>query len=455
MKDYMLRLSEEIFRSLDKVGVEEAEFYGEWGRLVNIDVSAGNIEKISVKDIGSYGVRGSIGRRVAGISVEDLSANPVEIAEKLANIIRASPEDKNWPGFAKGYSRGVPSRIFDEKLANASIENMVERLKNYMSTSIEAALRNGGEESTVSEGTMIYGTGGAVIANSDGEHLYDEYTSIVIYYDVKSRKDGEEASFSAMYTGRRLDEDAILREASRGGEYSVKFMKARPVDTGEYQLLLDPYMAALFAETLLSPAFSALNVQENRSPLKGKLGSRVVSEHLTIRDDPSIDWGVGSRSFDDEGQPTTRKNIIESGILETYLYDHYTASREGRRSTGNGFRRNPGSPPSPAPTNLVFDTDKPWGWDDLVSGINKGIIVHGMIGYWMSSPVSGSAQATVSHGLLVENGVVKRPVKGIVIGGNIYDWLGRDLIGVGRDLVAVERIYSRKFQIKQLKNWKI
>ncbi len=443
MREYMLRLAEEFFRALEKYGVDEAEFYGSWSNNVLIDISNGRIQRVSIRVTGDYGLRACIGKRVAGLSSSNLSPNIDDLARRLAKIIKASPEDKDWHGFSKGYRRGVLARIYDEKLANTSPEDMIEKLKHYMETSIEAARSKGGEDVRIPSGMTSYGSGGLIVANSIGEHLYDESTSMLIYYEVKTRRSGGEASFETMYIGRKLEEDRVLREARRGGEYSVLFIGAKPVPSGNYKLLLDQYNAAAFIETALIPAFSALNVQEKRSPLRGRLGQRVLGENISIIDDPGIDWGVGSRSFDDEGVPTRRKYIVNNGLLETYLYDHYTASREGRSSTGNGFRRNPGSPPTPGPTNIVFETDKAWSWDELVSSIDRGLIVHGMIGYWMSNPVNGSTQATISHGLLVEKGEVVHPVKGVVIGGNIYDWLSKDLVGIGKELLSIGNMYMR------------
>ncbi len=441
MYEYMLRLAERIFRSLNKAGIEEAEFYGSWGRNIVLEISNHRIKTATIRELGEYGIRGSIGKRVAGLASTDLNPNPDDIAERLKNVIKASPEDRDWKGFAKNYSRGVMARIYDDRISDIDMDSAVELLRHHMDLSVEEARRNGAEESLVAEGMMSIGVGGVVVANSDGEHLYDEYTSLSTFYIVKSKKDGEESSFTVFYMDRRLNEERLRRETQRGGEYSVKFIGAKPVESGRYKLLLDQYNAAMFMDVVLEPAFSALNVQEGRSPLKGKIGAEVIGEGLSIVDDPSIDWGIGSRSFDDEGIPTRRKHIVRNGVLETYLYNYYTAMREGKKSTGNGFRRSPASPTTPQATNLVFESDKKWSWDELVEEIDRGLILHGMIGYWMSNPVNGATQATVTHGFLVERGEVKHPVKGVVIGGNIYEWLSRNLVATGRELLKVGSIF--------------
>jgi PmbA protein len=186
----------------------------------------------------------------------------------------------------------------------------------------------------------------------------------------------------------------------------------------------------------LEPAFSAENVQQGRSPLKGKIGQKVLSEKITIRDDPFVPWGAGSTPFDDEGVPTRAKSVVEKGILNTYLYDTYTAKKEGKESTGNGFKRTPWSDPSPSPTNVVIEVETE-DLDSLLGELRKGVIVGLTIGEWLSNPVSGMLNATVTFGYLVEQGSITRPVKGVIVSGNIYEALGEKLRGGAGEKVCV------------------
>ena len=434
MKELLLDLASRIIDELLKLGVKEAEFYGSWGHEIYADISNGRVKRAGVRILGHYGIRGAINKKVASLGSTDLKSDPKEIALTLYKLVKASPEDKDWPGFATNYSRGIMGSRFDDKLLDLTPEDTVKIVRELLDTSVNAAIESGADESQVTEGYMGISTGGIIIANSYGEHLYDDLSSVTIWYSVKSRKNIEEASYDLFYVSRRLDLDKMLGEARRTGEYSVKFIGAKPIEGGTYKVLLDPYIAAGFVSTALAPAFSALNVQRNRSPLKGRIDEEVLSRNIDIIDDPSIDWAIGTRCFDDEGIPTTRKYLINKGVLETFLYDYYTASKEGKISTGNGFRRSPSSPPTPSHTNLVIEGRSTTSFEELVKDIDKGLIVHGVIGYWMSNFVNGSTQGTITHGLYVENGDVKYPVKGVVMGGNIYDWLGKDLLGIGKEV---------------------
>ncbi|ADI32058.1 TldD/PmbA family protein [Staphylothermus hellenicus] len=450
MREYMLELSDKIFNELLKRGVEEAEFYGVWTKNMLIDASRDEVKTATTRYVVNYGVRGAIQRRVAGIASEDLEADPSKLADQLLSLIKASPEDKYWPGFATGYSRGVMGDAYDEKTAKIPPEEAIDIMIQAFNESKDIARKNGAEESVITRGSFRVGVGGVFVANTYGENIYEEFTATTLMYSVKSRKAGEESSFDAYFGSRRIDIDEILEQARRAGGFSVKFIGAKTVPSGEYTVVIDPYMTALFLSSALIPAFSAQNIQQNRSPLKDKLEKQVLAENITITDEPGINWGLGTRSFDDEGIPTRTKTLVDKGVLTGYLYDYYTARKENRHSTGNGFRRQPSSPPSPSPTNFVLKAVKnPVKINNMLEDVGRGIIIHGMIGYWMSNYVNGAVQATITHGFYVENGEIKYPVKGLVVGGNIYDWLGKQLVSVSKEIYRVENTYAPQIIVEK------
>ena len=48
--------------------------------------------------------------------------------------------------------------------------------------------------------------------------------------------------------------------------------------------------------------------------------------------------GVNNRSFDDEGTPTSKKALIENGVLKLFLYNKEEAEKTNGQTTGNGFK---------------------------------------------------------------------------------------------------------------------
>jgi len=158
---------------------------------------------------------------------------------------------------------------------------------------------------------------------------------------------------------------------------------------------------------IIGPLITALNgsqIQQKNSFLINKLGEKVVSEKLTLTDDPFIVGGRGSRLFDGEGLATKKRSVFDKGILKTYYIDTYYGKKLEMEPTSGGT------------TNLVFETgDK--DLDGLVASLKKGILVTGFNG--------GNANGTTGDfsygidGFLIEDGKIVQPVSEMNITGNM------------------------------------
>jgi PmbA protein len=85
-------------------------------------------------------------------------------------------------------------------------------------------------------------------------------------------------------------------------------------------------------------ATSGEEVYRGKSPLVEKRNNTVLSERLTIYNDPLDDSIPGARPVDDEGTPCRRFPIIEKGILKSFYYDLNYAEKMNAEPTGHGFR---------------------------------------------------------------------------------------------------------------------
>jgi len=90
--------------------------------------------------------------------------------------------------------------------------------------------------------------------------------------------------------------------------------------TGRLPIILAPEAAYLFLLPLAA-GLSGEAVEKGTSPLIDKIGERIVSERLTVIDDPLRDGDPGSRPFDDEGVPCRRRPLLDAGVLTDYLTD--------------------------------------------------------------------------------------------------------------------------------------
>ena len=160
---------------------------------------------------------------------------------------------------------------------------------------------------------------------------------------------------------------------------------------------------------IFSPLISALSgsaIQQKNSFLIDKMGEKVVSEKLSITDDPFIPGGRGSRLFDGEGLATVKRPVFEKGVLKTYYIDTYYAKKLEMAPTSGNI------------TNLVFETGNK-DLQELIKTVNKGILVTGFNG-GNSNGSTGDFSFGI-EGFLIENGEIVHPVSEMNITGNMLE----------------------------------
>jgi PmbA protein len=136
---------------------------------------------------------------------------------------------------------------------------------------------------------------------------------------------------------------------------------------------------------------------------------------------------MGSSPVDDEGVPAQEKVIIREGVLVNYLYNTFTAKRDGTASTGNAVRGSYAALPSVGVTNFFIDAasrDCVRPGNRLFDAIDKGLFVVDAMGVHTANPISGEFSIGVS-GLWIEHGEITYPVKEAVISGNILEFFGK------------------------------
>jgi PmbA protein len=157
--------------------------------------------------------------------------------------------------------------------------------------------------------------------------------------------------------------------------------------------------------------------------LAGRVGKKIASSLVTLRDDPRRPGGPASARFDDEGVPTRDKALVEAGVLRVLLHDSTTAARDGAASNGCGYRDGWSGLPGPGPSNLILAPGTT-GRDALISGTKDGLLVLEVLGAHMIDPVSGEFSVGVS-GLEIAKGALGKPFKGAMLAGNLLDLLAR------------------------------
>ncbi|HEX7319913.1 MAG TPA: metallopeptidase TldD-related protein [bacterium] len=176
----------------------------------------------------------------------------------------------------------------------------------------------------------------------------------------------------------------------------------------------------------LKSAMNGRSVYKKESPVINKLGQQIFDPKFSAYDDPLDDRYTGARSFDDEGTPCRKLDIVENGCIKNFYYDLNYAAKMKTSSTGHGYRSamwsvDPVSTrPAPCLNHFFIKTgDK--SFEQLIKTMRRGIIVFGCLGAHSGNIPNGDFSIGLSPGLYVENGEIRGRVKNTMISGNIYD----------------------------------
>ncbi len=252
---------------------------------------------------------------------------------------------------------------------------------------------------------------------------------------------GWDFGFSRFFSGVHVEE--IARSAAAK---AVGLLGARKIATMRCPVVLDNHVSTEILDVLAS-SFLAENVQKGKSMLAGRLGEKLFSPLLRIRDDGTLAGGMATSPFDAEGVAHRNTLLVEDGFLRAFLYDSFTASKDGVSSTGNSVRGGAKSPPHMGTSNFFIENGS-CPRNELLRGIDKGLLLTEVMGMHTANPISGDFSVGAA-GFLVEQGELSHPVKGIAIAGNILD-LFRDVEMVGDDIRLFGGVGSPSLRIAAL-----
>ena len=434
-----------IADSLIRFGAEDGDYMVARGDDLIVDFTD-RVKAIRFTSGYRVYIRASVGRRVGFYTSSDPSREGVEEAAKTAvEIAKVSPEDPYWVGAPRGLGLTDVEGIYDSRLAELTPDEAVDMVMS----AIEGVSSSRPGVRPV-RGSLRVGVRKYTIGNLNGEEVSRRGTSIFIYISGRAEEPGRSAVYTDFQSSRSLDRVKPYELGREVGLKAYEFLDAKPVSTGSYDLILDGRVAASIFRVMLSQAVSADAIQMGRSPLAGKIGRKLLSEDVTFVDDGTIPGYVGSRPCDDEGIPVRRNVLFDRGVLKTYLYDTYTANKENRRSTGNAHR-SAGASTVPLPNNLILNPGD-YTLEEMVGDTSKGVYVLKTIGEWLSNPVSGFLNATVTHGYLISNGSIVGRVKGAVMSGDFYQLMNVKVVGLSKELHESMNSYSPhvKFEKVQL-----
>ncbi|MGQ0703255.1 MAG: TldD/PmbA family protein [Gemmatimonadales bacterium] len=258
------------------------------------------------------------------------------------------------------------------------------------------------------------------LGTSEGTWVHDVGSRVRIAVLAIARQEGSiERALGSVTAGGWGDLAAAASLVERVGARAVERLEAAPVRAGCYPVVLDPAAAgALLHRALAHLARPAL---PGADPDVLPVGARIGPDCLTVGDDPTAPGLAASSSYDDEGTYARRCTIVQNGVVLGHLHTRETAGASGQAPTGHARASSLDGLPYPRATNSFLAPGK-GSLDDLLDGIGLGVYVADALGCEASDQgVAFRAGAA----RMIRAGRLGEPVKGVRLGGELLDVLGR------------------------------
>ena len=400
-------------------GADEAEAYVYQDLTTNVVIERGQIAKSSRMVDQGIGVRAIINKAI-GFSYTNMLDNKPAVEEtilKAINSAKASKPDEDWRSLPEVKPLASVENVYDRRIVELRSEDLVK---------IASAMLDAAEETDKRVLSVEGGAGASylshAVANSSDVAVFDEGTFVECSLATVANESGEvtpECFEFNMERSYNINPERVGREAAK---LAASALKAKRTETKSAKVIFTQFaLQQLFNFTLMK-SIKADMVQRNQSAFKDKIGEKVSSKILTIYDDGLLSGGIRTWKFDGEGVPQQKTTIIDKGILCNFIYDNYTAKKEGKESTGNGTRAGYLSPPNIETSNFHIMPGRKSA-DELVAEVSDGLIIYYLQGAHSSNPVSGEFSVVAAPAWKIENGKITHATRGVMLAGNIYQLL--------------------------------
>ncbi|WP_420858067.1 TldD/PmbA family protein [Marivivens marinus] len=413
-------LTDQLLTAARKAGADSADALAVDGTSINIDVRNGVLEQAERSEGIELGLRVLLGKRQAVVSASDVRPETIaQMAERAVTMAREAPEDIH-SGLADPDQLATDLDTARLELFDPSEEPDPATLQEDAARA-EAAARAVDGVTQVQSASAGYGRRRVHLSASNGFSAgYERSDRGLSCVAISGSGTGMERDYD--FDSRIFQADLRSPEdiGQSAGQRAVERMNPRRPKTGSYPVLFDERIANSLVGHLLQ-AINGTMIARGSSWLRDALGEQVLPKGLSLIEDPHRPRASASRLFDAEGLPTTRRAIVDDGVLTGWTLDLATARKLGMDSTANAARGTSG-PPSPTVTNVAL-TQGDKSRADLLADMGTGLLVTSMIGSTIN-PNTGDYSRGAS-GFWVENGQIAYPVNECTIAGNLREMLLR------------------------------
>ncbi|MCK5239164.1 MAG: TldD/PmbA family protein [Candidatus Thorarchaeota archaeon] len=357
----------------------------------DITIKKGNIDVLNLSTIKGFGVRVIANGGWGFAGSYDLDSKEIERVAKLAVRI----------GKASGSTRKEPLKLVDVEVVEAKYETKVKKdpfsvpveEKLEVLQTAEQRLAKGGEMIKVSQSDYRAHQEDKVFASLEGAYIEQKIIWCGGGISVRAAAPGIPPQFRSYPGSFRGD------FASRGQEHFdsldlvanvdntlnevMELTKAEACPTERTTLLLDGHQLQLQIHESCGHPTELDRALGTEAAFAGtsfmtpdQLGNmKYGSEHVTMTADCTLEGGLGSYGYDDEGVKAKRVELVKDGLFLGYQTSRETAAQLGLDYSSASMRAD--SPQRIPLIRMVNINLEPTGWkrNEIIEDTKDGILM--------------------------------------------------------------------------------
>lgn len=434
----------ELFSKAQEEGFSEYEVYYVDRESLSISVYKEEVEKYNLNNSAGLSFRGKFGDRIGYSYTEILDEDAIEMLVKKAKENVLAIENNDIQFIYEGDKEYKEISTYHEELEDIPADKLI----NIAISMEKEAKKYCNKVESFSGCSVSYSSGKYGIINSKGLNLSNK-SNLLTAYVVPIVKDLDKMYDGCGYVvAKSLNDVKPDKIAKMGVDEALSKIGGTSIASGNYRVIINNEAMVSLLSTFTG-IFSGDAVQKGLSLLKDKEGEIIATDIVNLVDDPHLEDGLASVSFDDEGVATLKTYLIKNGKLNSLLHNLKTANKAGVKSTGNGFKASYASPISVSPTNFYIEPGIN-SLEEMTKKINKGLIITDFAGLHSGANSITGDFSLAAKGFYIEDGIKTHPVEQITVAGNFFTLLN-NIEEIGSDLkFPMSSVGSPSIIIKEL-----
>ena len=393
------------------------------------------IENVEFTNDGALGISAYMGQQKGNASTSDLSEGAIRNAVEAALAIAKYTSPDDCTGLADKDLMAFDAPDLElYHAADVDVDKATELALQAEKAALEADERivnSNGASFNSHTGVKVYGNSHGMLQS----YLSSRYSlscSVIGGVEDALENDYEytiSREFDKLQSPIWVGENCAKKVVSRLNPQKLSTREVPVIFLNDVATGLISHFAA---------AISGGSLYRKSSFLLDHLGKQVLPDWFNISERPHLLRRLASTPFDSEGVRTQDREIVEDGILQTYLVTSYSGKKLGMPSTGHAGGIH----------NWLVKPNLTGGLTALLRQMGTGLLVTDVMGQGVNI-VTGDYSRGAS-GFWVENGEIQYPVAEITIAGQLQDML-KDMVAVADDIEHRSNIQTGSILLDKMK----